>query len=122
MLSPTTLDTIEDHWSARLGVSPDTLGRPGVIVIPHTSGDFRGYRGLYAYRRNDTCIISVPDDLLERVRAVLTASTPHEAFDPQTLSRALDEAPHLVIGPAALLYTDAHPADGSASSARLLTP
>ncbi len=122
MLSPTTLDVIDADWSRRLGVPPAALDTEGVTLIAHTSEDFRDYRGLYAYRRNDTCIVAVPDHLLTSVRDTLAALTSDDAFRPETLTAALGDAAGLVVGPAALRYTDTLPPDASRSSARFLTP
>ena len=122
MLSAGTLVAIEQHWSRRLGCPFRELRRGDVRIMAHASDDFRDYRGVYACRRADTCIISVPHDLVESVRASLAESTPDEAFEPSALSAALGEAAGIVVGPAALAYTDAAPTDVPSAVARLLTP
>src|SRR5438477_1255421 len=106
MLSQATRKIIEQYWAERFGFAPDQMGRPGVIVVPH-GADLRGYAGLYAYRRDEACVVSAPEAYITVADAMLVSRRVEDVFDPHALSAALGDAAGLVVGPAALAYADA---------------
>jgi GNAT superfamily N-acetyltransferase len=106
MLSGRARDVIERYWAERFGCSPEQLRRPGAKVVAHTA-DLRGYAGLYAYRRDEACIVSVPYAYLAPAEGEFAARSVEDVFDAAPLSAILGDAAGVVIGPAAIAYSDA---------------
>src|SRR5438309_955419 len=105
MLPDRSREIIERYWAERLGCSPEQLRRRGVLVVPHAA-NLRDYAGLYAWRREATCVVSVPEAYVPAARNALADRGAMDVFDPHELSAVLGAAAGLVVGPAALAYAD----------------
>src|SRR5205085_10943209 len=98
MLSQTTREIIERFWAQRFGCVSEQMRRNGVLVVAHTA-DLRAYAGLYAYRREATCIVSAPEAYVPPAENALADRTAEDVFDPRELSAVLGAAAGLVVGP-----------------------
>ena len=117
MLSDRSREIIERYWTERFGCAPEQLRGGGVLVVQHTA-DLRGYAGLYAYRGDDACIVSVPEPCVADANNAIAGCRAEDVFDAAALSAVLGAAAGLVVGPALLAYADAStfraaPADGA---------
>lgn len=119
-LSQATLAAVDRYWAAFFGCDPAILSAPGTTIVPHAGlGD---YHGLFAFRRREALIISVPSGRLEQDRAALGAF-PATLLDDLPALRAQSAAPiERVVGPAFVGYADAATfRPESAAGTRLLT-
>ena len=69
---------IDAFWAGYFGCGLHALRRPGVLVVPHCG--LLGYRGAWAFRYADACILSVPLPLVERVEAAVAGSAADDVY------------------------------------------
>jgi GNAT superfamily N-acetyltransferase len=96
-----------------LGLSAAEWRAPGGTVIAHAAA-LADYRGIYAVRRLETVVVSVPAPLVEDTIAGLANCEASGAMDASVVSPIYGDAVERVIGPAWIGYadtTDFHPAD-----------
>lgn len=98
-------ERIDAHWCARLGCDPADLRTPGLTVLPHAQ--MRGWLGAYAIRQGEAAVITVPEPMVERVRAKLRGVPADEAVTTFTLNRVFGTAVERFVGPAWIGYCDA---------------
>ena len=84
---------------------PELLRRAGVLVAAHAA-DLRSYAGLYAYYRDNSCVLSVPAPYVPPANEAVSGQSAEEVFDPAALRAILGDAAGIVVGPASLAYTD----------------
>ncbi len=104
-----------------LGCEVADLSRDRTLVVRH-GPTLSDYPGLFALKRNMSCIISVPPAGFATAVALFAGRPPRAAFEGSLLQRAVAPASGTVIGPAWLSYadrTDFRAADSR--GARLLT-
>lgn len=91
------------YWADFFGCAPDQLTKPGTHAVPHAGlGD---YRGVYLFRRGETCIVSVPASLLPAVTARVAGLAAASSFDVTLLRRIFEDAIERIVGPAWQGYT-----------------
>jgi len=122
VLSAAQLRIIGQFWADFLGCNEQQLSQPGFHVVPH--GNLAGYTGLWAFRVNNSCVISVPEALLAAVREAAAGMECEQACCAAGL-KTLVGADRIarVIGPCFVGYLGGqifHPAQGS-GVCRLLT-
>lgn len=93
--------TVEAYWTGLLGCGVEDLRRPGVSV-----GTYRGpYRDAWWLRHGRSHVVSVPLDLVGRVRRVIDHRAP-DAFDRPSIEGVLGSEARRIIGPCFLGYAD----------------
>jgi len=95
---------IDVFWAGFFGCGLQALRRPGVRVVPHCG--LLGYRGAWAFRYADACILSVPLPLVERVEAAVAGRAPDDVYRVGALAALFGDAVDRIIGPAVIAYTD----------------
>ncbi|HEY7782236.1 MAG TPA: GNAT family N-acetyltransferase [Ktedonobacterales bacterium] len=121
MTMQTTRETIDHYWAATFGCQPADLYQPNLMVVRHVA--LQGYQGAYLFRRGPSCVMSVPEALVEAVSMAVRGHTPDEVFDPQFLVHGFGSAVGKFVGPTWQGYadsTDFQAADSS--SVRQLGP
>jgi hypothetical protein len=64
-----TFQLFENFWFSELGCEPSDLKPGRTADFPH--GTLKGYSGVIAFFRNDTCIVSAPEFLAKELREKL---------------------------------------------------
>jgi len=54
------------HWARFLGVAPDDLSRPGIVVTPHAA--LGSWLGVWCFTRGESCVISAAPAWIARLR------------------------------------------------------
>lgn len=104
-MGPTeTLRTIDEYWAGYFGCRPEDLSRPGVLAVPHAA--LSGHLGVLVFRHGPTCVLSVPDLLLPRVRAAVRGRAPDEVFRADFLKALFDNEIDQISGPAWVGFAD----------------
>ncbi|MGH7324310.1 MAG: hypothetical protein ACREJ9_06660 [Candidatus Rokuibacteriota bacterium] len=67
MLTPETVQRVEQFWTAFFGCSRDDFGASRVLVVPHRG--LAGYAGAWAFRDREACVLSVPPALVGEIAA-----------------------------------------------------
>ena len=89
-------DRARAHWAAHFGLPEAAFDAPGVHVTAHVG--LRGYRGVWAFRRGDTWVVSAPPECVDALRGEpLDAARLHDRDALRTWLGAPDAT---VIGPA----------------------
>ncbi len=100
-MNPRSTAIIEAYWTDLLGCGVADLCRPGVSV-----GTYRGpYRDAWWLRHGSSHVVSVPLDLVDRVRTAIGHRAP-EPFDRFSIESALGPEAQRIIGPCFLGYAD----------------
>jgi RimJ/RimL family protein N-acetyltransferase len=104
-LNVTSLAAITRYWASFFGRPAAALEQPGVRVLPHA--ELEEYRGIFAFHRDGTTLVSVPPDQVTRWEASLAGFPPGELLDPARMARVAGVPRAQVIGPAIVAYADA---------------
>lgn len=113
MLPRATLAEIDTSWAHNLGCDREQLHGANLLVHCNAGG-LADYSGAYLLKRNETCMLSVPDVWRDRATQAVEGHTPAEVFDPAFLAALFGEHVARIIGPASQSYADAttfHPSD-----------
>lgn len=86
------------YWASFLGCAPEQLEASGTRVMPHAG--LKGYRGAYLFRRNESCVISVPAPLLPSATAQWNGQNAATSFDITRLRLFFGDAIERFVGPA----------------------
>jgi len=94
--------TVEAYWAGLLGCTVDDLRSPGLHI-----GTFRGtYRDAWWLRRQKSHILSVPGDLVERIRGRVLGDRRADDVDLAYIEHLLAPEVRRIIGPCFLGYAD----------------
>jgi GNAT superfamily N-acetyltransferase len=86
------------YWASFLGCTPQQLKASGMRVVPHAG--LKDYRGVYLFRRNESCIVSVPATLLSSATSQWNGQDAATSFDITRLRRFFGDAIERIVGPA----------------------
>ena len=95
---------IDAFWAGFFGCGLHALRRPGVRVVPHCG--LLGYRGAWAFRYADACILSVPLPLVERMEAAVAGRAADDVYRVGALDALFGDAVESIIGPSVIAYAD----------------
>lgn len=116
--SPASVRRVDEYCAGYFGCSPRDFSQARTLVLPHEA--LRGYDGVLAFRRGESCVVSVPDSVPDVDRANLGRLAPAEAFDPRCLSAVFLVRPEKVGSPARLGIADRDSFTPARSGARRL--
>jgi GNAT superfamily N-acetyltransferase len=123
MLSDRSISIATRYWAAHLGCPPHDLFGESCRIITH-GFELVDYPGAFALFRGATAIVSIPSDLAEPLRVLLSPLS--GGCTSATFASALSAVSALVIGPAYIGYAETiappmHPARtlGSGDAAAL---
>lgn len=91
-------DLLKKYWLEELGCSETDLQSKKTIVRSH--GTLIGYPGIMVFKREDTCLISAPERLVEGLETSFCQMSAESAFDPLVFKRFLGDKFEKVVGPA----------------------
>lgn len=106
MLPRATLAEIDASWAHSLGCQPEQLHAAGLFML-RNAGELADFAGAYLLKRDETCILSVPDAWRESAAQAAQARAVVEVFDPAFLAALFGEHVARIIGPASQSYADA---------------
>lgn len=89
---------LEQHWFDKLGARPVDLQEGKVTVRAH--GTLVGYAGAIAFKRNNACIISVPQNLMEDAEKKVAGAGCQDVFKAAYLEKLFGSNVEMSIGPA----------------------
>lgn len=101
------------YWFEELGCRPEDLPPGRVHVAAH--GTLKGYRGIMAFKRNQSCVVSCPAELVQTIHSSLSQTRADEAFRAHFFERLLGNKVDRIIGPAwvgQLAETEFRPSHG----------
>jgi GNAT superfamily N-acetyltransferase len=88
-------ERVDAYWARFLGVAPDDLTRPGIVVTQHAALGI--WQGVWCFTRGESCVISAPPAWVARLRDGV------ETIDARDAARraeiALGAAAELRVGP-----------------------
>ena len=97
-IAPASTQLLQDHWIEELGCTSPDLLLEKIKVVPH--GTLRGYRGVKFFRRNQTCIVSAPEEMVAPLTVQTSGMRAEECFTPAAIASLLGERLDQIIGPA----------------------
>jgi len=92
------LDAPLRFWSGFFGLTARELLTPGLYVMPHVG--LADYHGAWVFEYGEARVVSVPEWMLEELRASSAILVDRPAHDPQVLQSLFGERIQRVIGPA----------------------
>ncbi len=93
----TQTDTTK-YWSKFFGIDSSIFSQPGSHFFPHSAlGD---YRGVWIFKRNESLVISCPNDFLPTCESLLNEVAPANLFDLEILKKCFASNIETIIGPA----------------------
>lgn len=104
-MSPETILRLNAFWAEFFGVSPADLESDRTRVGPHRG--LGEYAGLFLFRKDACCIVSVPAPFPVSLRETLSALAPEAVFATARLTELLGRRVERIIGPAWTGYVDA---------------
>jgi GNAT superfamily N-acetyltransferase len=104
MPKPDTIQSIDAYWSSYFGCPLSDPQTPRAVVVPHAT--LHGYQGAFLFRRDRSCILSVPTEVLAPVTHAVLDREPEGVFDSAFLTGVFGDAVERTIGPAWLGYAD----------------
>lgn len=111
MTSASSLWKVNAHWARQFTCLMDALVEPHISVLPQALAD---WYGAFFWRRGETCVIRIPNSLLDYVRDAVHHECVDTVFSPRYAQTLFGDMVGEVIGPAWLGYADAgdfQPAD-----------
>jgi GNAT superfamily N-acetyltransferase len=88
---------VEQYWGDFLGVQPELLHEPTVTVVRHKRlGD---WRGVWFFSRHGGCIVSAPEDWVERLHASRSQISP-QSLTEDVLAALFGRHLGTIVGPA----------------------
>src|ERR1035437_2486413 len=97
-MSYSPADILKQYWLGELGCSESDLHSGKTIVRPH--GTLRGYQGIMVLKKDETCLISAPERLVENVDNFFCRMPAKAACDPLVFQSFLGNQIDRVVGPA----------------------
>ena len=97
-MKPKSISFLEKFWSDAIGHPVDDLQKENVRVVPH--GDLAGYEGAIAFKKNNSCLISVPQQLVEDITAEVLKSNSKKSIDVAYLETIFGDMVERSVGPA----------------------
>jgi len=104
MPKPDTIQSVDAYWISYFGCPLEDPQTPRAVVVPHAA--LHGYQGAFLFRRDRSCILSVPAALLAPVAQAVLGREPEGVFDRAFLAGVFGDAVERTIGPAWLGYAD----------------
>jgi GNAT superfamily N-acetyltransferase len=105
MLSGPVLTATYRFWASFLGCLEVDLANREIHVAPHAG--LAGYRGMWAFRLGDSCILSVPPEQVEAIKIKAAGASPQSIYDPASLVRIAEPSKvATVIGPCYVGYVE----------------
>jgi GNAT superfamily N-acetyltransferase len=105
MTTETSLRDIDAHWSGVLGRDVSELPDGRCAVGGHSPA-LAGFRGVYAWARHDSCVVSAPVEFTMDAARAAAGKSAAEIIDSEGLPEAFGERVDRVVGPAAISYAD----------------
>ncbi len=105
MLTSATIEVIDRYWSSFFGCPRQTLYGRGTVVLAHVG--LADYRGIFAFLRGESLLVSIPADLLDAVGPRVQRWLPGDLLDEDRLRHDIGYPVERIVGPAFIGYTDA---------------
>ena len=87
------------HWQETFGLTEQQYNQPGFVVCP-LSGGFAGRNAAMIFLHGETCIISCPPDLVDKIREKTQALKVSDVMMPDSLAALFGERINRTTGPA----------------------
>lgn len=97
---------VAQYWSETLGVSPEELVQPGILVVPH-SKKLSGRNASWIFVHEDTCVISVPPGLVDELHQKAIGIPIESIQSPDSTHALFGDRIRRTVGPAYQGYAEA---------------